>query len=584
MSRPSLHALLAIGAIASLCCLPSMPVASAPVPFQQRSAIVVFTDSSDQSLVSEFLATAHSLGALPIAAVVPSTAATKEGRGAGFPIAGVLPLWAPLSEGFKAPENNDLDTLEGRYSQTSQRLVALTTRAAVNRPLVAVGDGPMTALANAGITSEIERRVACVFQIPSSGFDAYRPEDPWAAAWLMKNARVLAIQRDNDDGLERFFVSDMRDRFPTDDPFFKALAAKVEPTDGIPLGDLAPYIALLTEEVPLGAERFRFESIDEDGAITTVKDPLGPIFVIQRSHLGSLKERFLNLLDQKATQRQVSHRVLIDTDLTGEIDDMLALGRLLRTPSVRLVGITTTHDRATLDAQPDSARASYHLAANTLLKLGARRAIAEGASGPMQNINNPIDSPAVRLIREQAQAATPADPLKILAMGPLTNVASALAFRPQITDRIELWFAGAQFEEGVWSAPDPNGAGDPVALRLILEHPRLKTRVIPHGPAGTVVLNRNQFRSAIANQGPGWAWVDAYWTEFTHNRRWADSMSSNQQWIGRSVALVEGLLEPRHLSTQSTPRANEGRAITVATEVQSDAMIQAFLQTLSGRR
>lgn len=551
---------------------------AAPVPFQNRSAILAFPNAEETSVATEWVAAAHATGTLPFAAIIPSPGHPRA------PLANAPAFWAPIAEPLAAPDEDTIQKLKGVYAPTSQRIVQLATRSTVQRPIVAVGDGPMTALANAGLTTGIANRIVCVFQIPNSGFEAYRPSDPWASAWLLKNTRTLAIRKDNEDGFERLVKSDLRDRFPIEDPLIQTLAAKLGATEGVPLGDLAPYLALITPEVEDAAQRLRLESVGADGALKTVDDPRGPIFVINRSQLGPLKERFLALLEQKVEQRQVVHRLLIDTDLSGEIDDLLALGRVLRAPNARLVGVTSAHDAATLDAQPNSAGSSYHFAATALLEWNARVPSAEGASVPMSAANVPIDSPALRLIIEQAAAATPGDPLKILAMGPLTNVASALIARPDLIPHLEVWFAGAQFEDGVWGATDANCAADPVALRVVFDTKGLKTRILNSAAAGSLIMKRRAFRSATANQGGAWAWVDAYWSEFTQKRRWADSLSSADQWVLRSGALVEGLLHPSLLSTMSTPRPNGGQPIVVATELQSEEMLQSFLQGLRGER
>ncbi|MBL9131746.1 MAG: nucleoside hydrolase [Verrucomicrobiaceae bacterium] len=142
--------------------------------------------------------------------------------------------------------------------------------------------------------------------------------------------------------------------------------------------------------------------------------------------------------------------VLLDTDMG--IDSVLGLLYLLKEPGVELKGITVTHGIADTKAAAENAR--------RILELGARRGIpvAIGASKPLKGERAFPDfwkeqasrlggltlPPAVTPLNAKTAAdfmaealEKSAEPVTIVAMGPLTNVALALNAKPDIAKKIK---------------------------------------------------------------------------------------------------------------------------------------------------
>lgn len=121
-------------------------------------------------------------------------------------------------------------------------------------------------------------------------------------------------------------------------------------------------------------------------------------------------------------------RVWVDTDAacgqgrTTDPDDCLALVLLSRAPEVDLVGISTVFGNAPLEVTDATARA---LAAMLEAERARLPPIHRGAAAPGTGAG-----PAAAALRR----ALADGPLTLLALGPLTNVADALAGRPDLAE------------------------------------------------------------------------------------------------------------------------------------------------------
>ena len=132
-----------------------------------------------------------------------------------------------------------------------------------------------------------------------------------------------------------------------------------------------------------------------------------------------------------------SHIVLVDTDIGDDIDDALALALALRSPEIELKGVTTVFGDTQKRAQ---------LAAHVLQTFGREDIpVAAGMQEPLQLRHRPSGVPqaallntctalspysAPELIIQAAMAHQ--DQLTLLCLGPLTNVATALAIEPRL--------------------------------------------------------------------------------------------------------------------------------------------------------
>lgn len=144
--------------------------------------------------------------------------------------------------------------------------------------------------------------------------------------------------------------------------------------------------------------------------------------------------------------------VVLDTDTYNEIDDQFALSYLLRSGEKLTVKALCAapffNDNST--SPEDGMERSYREIFN-LLHLAEREdlnpIVFEGSRTYLPDERTPVDSPAARELVRLAKDYSPEKPLYVVAIGAITNVASALLMDPAIKDNIVIvWLGGHALE------------------------------------------------------------------------------------------------------------------------------------------
>ncbi|MDD6199748.1 MAG: nucleoside hydrolase [Firmicutes bacterium] len=182
-------------------------------------------------------------------------------------------------------------------------------------------------------------------------------------------------------------------------------------------------------------------------------------------------------------------KILIDTDIGGDVDDALALAMALNTPDIEIVGITNVY----------LANAWRSGVTRQLLKVYGREDIpvCTGAEKPLigwwDESRIPNSSPDYGEYRGEAlphacdfiiRMAETVEDLTVAAIGPLTNLGLALAKAPHIAGKIRILMMGGQVNK---AHPEWNIVCDPEAARIVFESGAPITMV------GLDVTNRCQF-------------------------------------------------------------------------------------------
>lgn len=223
------------------------------------------------------------------------------------------------------------------------------------------------------------------------------------------------------------------------------------------------------------------------------------------------RERMLRLPDGPV-------RVVIDTDAANEIDDQFALTWALLSPeklkleailaepysfahlrvdledAVNRISTTSRHEGAVVDdietwahrllqegmtvedlafVGPDEGmELSYAEIHRVLDELGISAdglKVFRGSASYMSAPDRPVESEAARLIIEAA-ATTDDDPLYVLAMGCLTNIASAILMEPELIRRIVVvWTSGYPSWAPYSNHTSLNLVQDPLATRILFD-------------------------------------------------------------------------------------------------------------------
>ena len=139
--------------------------------------------------------------------------------------------------------------------------------------------------------------------------------------------------------------------------------------------------------------------------------------------------------------------MVLDTDTYNEVDDQFALAYSLLSPerlNVQAVYAAPFYnDRST--GPEDGMEKSYDEIVRLLGKMGrsADGFVFKGSRSFMTDAVTPVDSPAVRDLIDRAMARADEDPLYVVAIGAITNIASAILIEPRITRKIVvIWLGG----------------------------------------------------------------------------------------------------------------------------------------------
>ena len=144
-------------------------------------------------------------------------------------------------------------------------------------------------------------------------------------------------------------------------------------------------------------------------------------------------------------QRKI--RMALDTDTYNEIDDQFALTYALLSPeklSVEAIYAAPFHNNRS-SSPADGMEKSYEEILRLLdfLEVSADGFTFRGATAWLGKNRAPVDSPAARDLIDRARSSLDDDPLYVVAIGAITNVASALLLAPEIIGKIVVvWLGG----------------------------------------------------------------------------------------------------------------------------------------------
>ncbi|CAN5697197.1 nucleoside hydrolase [soil metagenome] len=303
-------------------------------------------------------------------------------------------------------------------------------------------------------------------------------------------------------------------------------------------------------------------------------------------------------------------RVVIDTDAANEIDDQFALAWALLSPAqldvlaVYAAPFSFAHRRAALphasasDPQfnpPATGMLRSYDEINkvySLLGLQADGKVFRGSEGYLPSLSQPCRSEAVDHLIATARAGNGSQPLYVLALGCVTNIASALLLAPDIVSRIVV----------VWTSGYPSHAPhinhsfnleqDLLASQLLLDSG------VPHVylPGYHVGAQLRLSLPEMERHVQGCGAIGNYLHElFTHNPLWPllgmDGKQPACSWVIWDVINVAWMLVPEWVPSElvRTPQLGDDKRwysngarhlMREAHEVNRDAMFSDFFNKL----
>lgn len=200
---------------------------------------------------------------------------------------------------------------------------------------------------------------------------------------------------------------------------------------------------------------------------------------------------------------QEKRKVILDADTGNEVDDLYAVVRALIEPSWEVIGLNSTQWQASQWAIDKTMEDSHRLNGVLLsyLKMDQKVTLNRGAEGRLYDWGNTSRPSAVSgfIIREAHKIKD--GKLTVVALGALTNVASAIMEDPTIIPKIELHWLGTvyNFEKQTMSNLDFNSLMDLQALYAILNS-AIELHIIPNNEASRMKMKWDETSNRLKGE------------------------------------------------------------------------------------
>jgi hypothetical protein len=241
--------------------------------------------------------------------------------------------------------------------------------------------------------------------------------------------------------------------------------------------------------------------------------------------------------------------MVLDTDTYNEIDDQFALVHALLSPErlkVEAIYAAPFHnDRST--GPGDGMEKSFEEILRLLARLDVEPGglVFRGATEYLGAGSQPPLSPAVEDLISRALASAPEDPLYVVAIGCITNVAAALLFEPALIDRVVIvWLGGQPLHFP--SARHFNLRQDPVAARVVFDGGVPLVHVPCDGVASHLLTTLAELEQHVAGRGA----IGDYLVEIFRAYRDDHFARAKEIW---DLACIAWLIDPEWVPSDLVP-------------------------------
>lgn len=333
------------------------------------------------------------------------------------------------------------------------------------------------------------------------------------------------------------------------------------------------------------------------------------------------------LMQSRLARPGPNARVIIDTDTANEIDDQYALAWALLSPErLKLEGVTAEpfsfqHHRPGLmksfeiisrgGPQTDEEKkfmGGFEGWAGRLLEAGRKPEdvkfvtpaegvelsyleiltifekcgvasegkVFRGAPEYLSDFDAPIESESTRFIIEQARKRDDG-PVYILALGALTNVASALLLAPDIIDNIVVvWTSSFPSYAPFCNAPSLNLVQDKMASRLLFDCGVPHIYLPGYHVGAQLKISWPEMQQFVKPKG---AIGDYLWQLYTNNplhEMFAISNPETKTWVIWDIINVAWLFDPAYVSVRTTTSPHLNKALCWENDPGMHLMVEAF--------
>jgi inosine-uridine nucleoside N-ribohydrolase len=280
----------------------------------------------------------------------------------------------------------------------------------------------------------------------------------------------------------------------------------------------------------------------------------------------------------RAGSKKSNFSAIIDSDSGNGVDDLFAIARALADPGFEVIGLTSVQWNHYPSAVEGTAGMSQELN-DTLLKLFSRENIPHPRGGEemVGYWNQPAAqrSEAAEFIITKAHEVTKGGKLNIIALGALTNLASAVLLDSTIVPKLKVYTLAMHYDPAtkVWNKNEINVRNDLDALDILLNTDGLEMHIMPASSAKTLVLNTAETFELMKSKGPQWDFLLGKWSEKSSNKKDLTMLD---------VALIEAILNPDFVKEEQaiTPPENKRKPVFIYTRINKEFMRIDYWKTI----
>jgi inosine-uridine nucleoside N-ribohydrolase len=278
--------------------------------------------------------------------------------------------------------------------------------------------------------------------------------------------------------------------------------------------------------------------------------------------------------------------VILSTDVGNEIDDQWAIVYTVLSPEFEVLGLVSAHAPS---IAPPAGRTAYYILRDVLenrMGMVTHPPILEGASYPLDNKQTPRKAPGVDFIIEASKPFSAENRLRVLTVGAVTDVASAILLDPSIVDRIEVIDMG--FNEWPAGGDGFNILNDIKAAQVIFESDVPVVVGCARVCRDNLALGFDQAKEMVSMRGPigKWLWEEyqAYYYRFIKPLRKDDFSKPWVIWDTITIAYLLGMTEhatykrPLMKDDMSFEPVETEKTLIWITDVDEERMWADFLQ------
>ncbi len=275
---------------------------------------------------------------------------------------------------------------------------------------------------------------------------------------------------------------------------------------------------------------------------------------------------------------QEKTKIIIDADTGNEVDDLYAVVRALIEPSWEVTGINATQWQVSHWATKKTMEESFRLNNVLLSYLDMNDNVisnrgAEARLFDWGNMSQP--SAASNYIIQEAGKCSDGK-INVVALGALTNVASAILDQPEITKKIRLYWLGTtyDFENNVMGNTDFNNVMDIQAAHVILNSD-VELHVIPVSVASKMVYTWEETEEHLKDLKEPAAFL---------LHRWYDHFDGGRkERVLWDIALIQAIIFPEMAEEVEIQTSKEkgNRKIWMYKDIDAKAMKEEFFKSVN---